>query len=258
MEYEARDILNDMIRIKRRWDLPVPQDSKSVIAYYTDQILKQLKIGGAFASFYPLVKKYVVEKLFSEKVDLDDPRVLYQLSSPEVQQRLIKLFVDAFKDLTFVEKEPEKSDYIKHSDTSPFVWSRLVYSARRCIFNYVPCDNELERDFARFLDRAEDVYAFSKIVPKVGFFIEYRDSGGNLRLYYPDFIAVLNNDDRWVIETKGREDIDVEFKDKRAILWCEDASRLTKKKWSYIRVDQKYFEKYNFKSFRELVKALYK
>lgn len=70
-------------------------------------------------------------------------RVLYQLSSPEVQQRLIKLFVDAFKDLTFVEKEPEKSDYIKLSDTRPFVWSRLVYSARRCIFNYVPCDNEL-------------------------------------------------------------------------------------------------------------------
>jgi len=256
MEYEARDILNDMVRIKRRWDLPVPQDSKSVIAYYTDQILKQLKIGGAFASFYPLVKKYVVEKLFSEKVDLDDPRVLYQLSSPEVQQRLIKLFVDAFKDLTFVEREPEKSDYIKLSDTRPFVWSRLVYSARRCIFNYVPCDNELERDFARFLDRAEDVYAFSKIVPKVGFFIEYRDSDGNLRLYYPDFIALLNNDDRWVIETKGREDIDVEFKDKRAILWCEDASRLTKKKWSYIRVDQKYFEKYNFKSVNELVKAL--
>jgi len=129
----------------------VPQDSKSVIAYYTDQILKQLKIGGAFASFYPLVKKYVVDKLFSEKVDLDDPRVLYQLSSPEIQQRLIKLFVDAFKDLTFVEKEPEKSDFIKLSDTRPFVWSKLVYSANKCIFNYVPCDNELERDFARFL-----------------------------------------------------------------------------------------------------------
>jgi len=256
MEYEARDILNDVVRIKRRWDLPVPQDSKSVIAYYTDQILKQLKIGGAFASFYPLVKKYVVEKLFSEKVDLDDPRVLYQLSSPEVQQRLIKLFVDAFKDLTFVEKEPEKSDFIKLSDTRPFVWSKLVYSANKCIFNYVPCDNELERDFARFLDRAEDVYAFSKIVPKVGFFIEYRDSDGNLRLYYPDFIAVLDNDDHWVIETKGREDVDVEFKDKRAILWCEDASRLTKKKWSYIRVDQKDFEKYKFRSVGELVKAL--
>jgi len=82
MEYVAIDMLKGMEVIKRKWDLPVPQDSKSVIAYYTDQILKQLKIGGAFASFYPLVKKYVIEKLFSEKVDLDDPRVLYKLSYP--------------------------------------------------------------------------------------------------------------------------------------------------------------------------------
>ncbi len=71
-----------VVVIKRKWDLPVPQSHKSVIAYYTDQILKQLKINGAFAGFYPLVKKYVIEKLFSRKVDLDDPRVLYTLKFP--------------------------------------------------------------------------------------------------------------------------------------------------------------------------------
>ncbi|MGQ9818253.1 MAG: DEAD/DEAH box helicase, partial [bacterium] len=106
MEYVAVDMLKGMEVIKRKWDLPVPQDSKSVIAYYTDQILKQLKISKSFATFYPLVKKYVIEKLFSVKVDLDDPRVLYKLSSPEVQERLIRLFVEAFKDMTFIEREP--------------------------------------------------------------------------------------------------------------------------------------------------------
>lgn len=126
-EYIALDMLRGMEVIKRKWDLPVPQDSKSVIAYYTDQILKRLKICGAFASFYPLVKKYVVEKLFTEKVDLEDPRVLYKLSSPEVQEQLINLFVNAFKDMTFTEREPEKKDNIKLSDTRPFVWSKLVY-----------------------------------------------------------------------------------------------------------------------------------
>ncbi|MDP2754346.1 MAG: hypothetical protein Q8P40_08145, partial [Nitrospirota bacterium] len=104
MEYIAVDMLKGVEVIKRKWDLPVPQDSKSVIAYYTDQMLKQLKIGGAFASFYPVVKKYVVEKLFTEKVDIDDPRVLYKLSFPEVQEQLIKLFVNAFKDMTFTER----------------------------------------------------------------------------------------------------------------------------------------------------------
>jgi len=256
MEYVAVDMLKGAEVIKRKWDLPVPQDSKSVIAYYTDQILKQLKIGGAFATFYPLVKKYVVEKLFSEKVDLDDPRVLYKLSSPEVQEQLIRLFVEAFKDMTFVEREPEREDFIKLSDTRPFVWSKMVYPANRSIFNYVPCDNDFEVDFAKFLDRAEDVIAFSKIVPKIGFFVEYRDSDGNLRLYYPDFVILSNNNERLIVETKGREDVDVKYKDKRTKLWCEDATKLTKSKWDFKRIDQEDFEKYRFKSIKELISTL--
>jgi type III restriction enzyme len=256
MEYVAIDMLKGMEVIKRKWDLPVPQDSKSVIAYYTDQILKQLKIGGAFATFYPLVKKYVIEKLFSERVNLDDPRVLYKLSSPEVQEKLIKLFVEAFKDMTFIEREPERRDFIKLSDTRPFVWSKMVYPANRCIFNYVPCDNDFEVEIAKFLDRAEDVVAFSKIVPKIGFFVEYRDSDGNLRLYYPDFVVLTDSNEHFIIEAKGREDVDVQHKDKRIKLWCEDATNLTKSKWSFKRIDQEDFEKYRFRSVKELILAL--
>ncbi len=256
MEYVAVDMLKGVEVIRRKWDLPVPQDSKSVIAYYTDQILKQLKIGGVFASFYPLVKKYVIEKLFTEKVDVDDPRVLYKLSLPEVQEQLINLFVNAFRDMTFIEREPDKVDFIKLSDTRPFVWSKLVYPANICIFNYVPCDNDFEIEFAKFLDRAEDVEAFSKIVHKIKFFVEYRDSDGNLRMYYPDFVVKTTNGDLWIIETKGREDVDVEHKDKRIRLWCEDATKLTKSKWSFIRVNQEDFEKYKFKSIKELISVL--
>ncbi|MEW5815655.1 MAG: DEAD/DEAH box helicase family protein, partial [Spirochaetota bacterium] len=256
MEYVAVDMLKGVEVIKRRWDLPVPKDSKSVMAYSTDQILKQLKIGRAFASFYPLVKKYVIEKLFSEEVDLDDPRVLYMLSSPEVQEQLIKSFVGAFKDMTFVEREPEKGDFIKLSDTRPFIWSKMVYPANGCIFNYVPCDNDFEVDFAKFIDRAEDVIAFSKIVPKIGFFVEYRDSDGNLRIYYPDFVILSDKNERLIVETKGREDIDVEHKDKRVKLWCEDATKLTKDKWSFKRIDQDAFEKYRFRSVLELISTL--
>ncbi|MCG2820742.1 MAG: hypothetical protein L6371_02505, partial [Candidatus Atribacteria bacterium] len=46
MEYVAVDMLKGIEVIKRKWNLPVPQDSKSVIAYYSHQILKQLSIGG--------------------------------------------------------------------------------------------------------------------------------------------------------------------------------------------------------------------
>jgi len=256
MEYEARDLIKDVVVIRRKWDLPVPQDSKSVIAYYTDQILKRLKINSGFATFYPLVKKYVIEKLFSERINLDDPRVLYKLSLPEVQEQLIKLFVEKFKDMTFKEREPEKEDFIRLSDTRPFVWSKKVYPANKCIFNYVPCDNDFEIDIAEFLDRAEDVLAFSKIVPKIGFFVEYRDSDGDLRLYYPDFVVLTQNNEHFIVEAKGREDIDVQYKDKRIKLWCEDATNLAKSKWSFIRIDQEDFEKYRFKSVKELISTL--
>ena len=66
MEYVATDMLNGMEIIHKKWDLPVPKDPKAVISYYTDKILKQLKLTGSFATFYPIVKKYVEEKLFTQ------------------------------------------------------------------------------------------------------------------------------------------------------------------------------------------------
>jgi type III restriction enzyme len=256
MEYIAVDMLRGMEVIKRKWDLPVPKDSKSVIAYYTDQILKRLKISGVFSSFYPIVKKYAIERLFDTTIELDDPRVLYKLSSPEVQEKLINLFVSTFRDMTFTEREPEVGDFIKLSDTRPFVWSKLVYPADNCIFNYTPCDNDFEMDFAKFLDRAEDVMAFCKIVPKIGFFVEYRDSKGNLRSYYPDFVVVTKKKENFVIEPKGRVDVDVKHKDDRIKRWCDDASRLTGDSWKFIRVDQEEFEKYRFSSVKDLISTI--
>ena len=97
-----------------------------------------------------------------------------------------------------------------------------VYQATKCIFYYIPCDNDLEVNFSSFLDLSDDVKSFAKLVSKIGFSIEYRNSKGNLRYYYPDFIVKM--DDMYVIaETKGEVDEDVQFKDKRARLWCEDA-----------------------------------
>ena len=164
----------------------------------------------------------------------------------------MNLFVDAFRDMTFIEREPAKKDTLNLSDTRPFVWSKLVYLADRCILNYVPCDNDFEVDFAKFLDTAEDVTAFSKIVSKIGFFMEYRDSQGNLRMYYPDFVAVTDSE-HLIIETKGMVDVDVKYKDKRAKQWCEDATNLTGQKWLFYRVNLEEFRRHKFRSIKELV-----
>ena len=115
-----------------------------MIAYYTDRILKQLKLPNMFSDFYPLVKSYVEMKLFDQKVDLNDPRVLFQLSTPEIQKKLIDLFVSNLKDLSYTEREPSSYDSMKISGTQPFVWTKKVYSSNKCIFNYVPCDIFME------------------------------------------------------------------------------------------------------------------
>lgn len=105
----------------------------------------------------------------------------------------------------------------------------------------------------KFLDKAEDVKAFAKIVYKIPFFVEYRDSEGNLRNYHPDFIVVNDKDEHIIIETKGLIDVDVVHKDKRITVWCEDATNLTKGKWSFLRVNQEDFEKYRFTNLIELI-----
>jgi len=66
----------------------------------------------------------------------------------------------------------------------------------------------------------------------------------------------IDESERLIIETKGREDVDVEHKDKRMKKWCKDAMGLSGSKWSFIRVDQGEFEKYRFKSVKELTSAL--
>ena len=42
----------------------------------------------------------------------------------------------------------------------------------------------------------------------------------------------------YVIETKGREDIDVAHKDRAAEIWCENATLLTSVPWQFVKVLQ--------------------
>src|SRR6266480_4859461 len=74
----------------------------------------------------------------------------------------------------------------------------------------------------------------------------------NLRYYEPDFVAVLDNGDHYIIETKGREDPDVPRKDKAAVLWCQYASDLTNVKWQYLKIPYKDFTRLQPSDFADL------
>ena len=58
----------------------------------------------------------------------------------------------------------------------------------------------------------------------VGFRIDYVKANGDLSNYVPDFIVKTTDGTVWIIETKGREEIDLPQKMKRLRPWCEDAT----------------------------------
>lgn len=142
------------------------------------------------------------------------------------------------------------------SSTQPFATSKKVVESKRKVFNFVSCDNEFELTFARFLDKSYDLEAFAKLPELFGFCIQYTDTLANIRNYFPYFIARLSDGSHWLIETKGREDIEVAMKDNAAQNWCDTATALNGVQWNYIKVLQKDFEKLRPESFEELIVGL--
>ena len=121
------------------------------------------------------------------------------------------------------------------------------------MFNLVACDNEFEAEFASFLDRAADVAAYAKNNLYTHFSLDYQNSEGAIRYYYPDFIIRTVTGENWLIETKGIEDVEVERKDTRAMQWCRDASAIAGATWQYVKVPYDLFQASTAATFSELV-----
>jgi type III restriction enzyme len=83
--------------------------------------------------------------------------------------------------------------------------------------------------------------------------IDYKNASGNISEYYPDFIVKKSEKEIFIIETKGREDLDVPLKTQRLKQWCEDLNKSQKKvKYNFIYVDEESFKKYKPFSFEQL------
>ncbi|MDO8550678.1 MAG: hypothetical protein Q7S39_11090, partial [Ignavibacteria bacterium] len=254
--YEGYDILTDEKLLEREYSIPPAQTAEEVIGYYARRIAQDIKLPSQFAALAPKIREFFEKKAFGKEVDLNSPTVIKAIGSNIASFVVIKEFEKALREIIVEERIPELvSEARLLSSTSPFPFSKLLYEASKTIFNYVACHNEFERTFAKFLQSASDVVSFAKLPEQFGFCIQYTDKLANLRNYYPDFIAKLSDDTYWLVETKGREDIEVQLKDSAAILWCENATLLTGKQWKYLKVPQKEFEQLHPSDFEEL-KAL--
>ena len=251
--YEGYDFVTLQKLLERRYEMPQPQTPEEVISYYAKEIAHDVKLPSQFACLVPKIRQFLEQRAFGERVDLRDPVILHAINSNVTQYVVVQTFVKALRAIVVEERIPEiASPPRRLSQTEAFAYSRPTYQASKCIFNRVPCDNDFEVEFSKFLQSASDVSKFSKLPTRFGFAIEYTDAVANLRYYEPDFVLVLGNDEHYLIETKGREDPDVPRKDQAAKLWCEYASELTGTKWRYLKVPQREFNRLQPSDFADL------
>jgi type III restriction enzyme len=241
--YEGYDIITLKKEFEREYTIPEPQTAQEVIGYYARRIAEAVKLPAQFAALAPKVREFFEQKAFGHPANLSEPAVVKAMSTAVAHYICVDVFKKALQALTIEEQTPQLLEPARSLSTcQPFPWSRPVWEGQKCIFNLVPCDNDFEREFAKFLDNAKDVMAFAKLPRAFGFTIEYTDTSMNLRNYEPDFVAIDKSGVNWLLESKGQENVDVLRKDVAAVRWCENASKLTDKQWKYAKVPQKEFE----------------
>ena len=250
--YRGEDIITAEELIERIYTLPTPQTSQEAVAYYAQMIAKRLKLPSQFAALAPKVRDFLKYAAFGREVFLDSPQIRTAISQKLTQMLTIRVFSDALREKLNQPQRPTlEGPGRRLSDVKPFTWSQVAPACRKTIFNQVPCDNQFEADFARFLDHAPDVALFSKLPIQFGFAIPYIDTRGNSRNYYPDFVVVDKDEVSYVLETKGLEDVDVPYKDRSAAIWAERATALTGQEWRYVKVLQTDFQELAPTSFAE-------
>jgi type III restriction enzyme len=236
--------------------------SHEILQNITKRVMKEARIEGQFALIYPHIKEYIGEIFFGRTVDLDHEVIRRQLCDTRVAGEIITILASAIGKHCVSKAKPEmKTEPLRLMEIDGFYWRRDWTELEKTVFNVTPCFNEFEKNFATFLDKAEDINKFAKLAESyTRFSIEYLSTRGAIRYYYPDFVAKqkLGKDKScmWIIETKGWEDKDVPLKDARAEDWCKTVTELTGQMWDYIKVPYAVFVTSSFASFESLVRGL--
>ena len=233
-------------------------DYRSVLGYFAQTIMKELKLVSGYDVLYGKVKEFIQNQLFGEPADLDSPNTLRNLSEPTATKTVIETLRRAINDLTIQDKgEAQISETIRLREMRPFVVKEQPYlTSEKSVFNRITGDNQLERDFAIFLDKCPEVVSFAKNYFGVGFKLDYVKADGNIANYYPDFFVKLTDGRVIIAETKGREDVDVDPKTRRLAQWCEDINTVQSDViYDFVYVDEESFQAYKPSTFQQLLEA---
>jgi type III restriction enzyme len=238
-------------------------DYRNVISFFTATILKDNRLVSGFDILYPKVESFIKYKLFTREVELSDAQTLRNLSEIQPKVILKTTFKKAIDELTVTDRgTAEVKNYISLKLSKPKIAENQPFIVpKKSVFNKIIGDNPFELEFASFLEsRFNDVVSYAKNTMGEGginFKIEYQAQDGNIREYYPDFFVKTDDKTFYIVETKGREDLDDIRKIQRLFLWCNDINAAQKEYfYSPVYIKQEKWDdiKNDFKSFAEVVK----
>lgn len=253
-----RDIADGKETHRTKLDSTLTPDYQSVVGYFANVIKKELRLVGGFDILFGKVKEFIQKYLFISKVNLEDPNILRNLSELPVSKTIIETFKKEINALTVEDKgEAEINGYLKVGKVRPFVVkNQESILPKKSVFNRIVTDSHFELEFASFLEGCDDIISYAKNYFGLNFKIEYVNADGDIRHYYSDFLVKISNKEIYVIETKGREDLDDPLKIERLKQWCDDVNaQQNKTKFSWLYVKQEEWDKYRPKNFKELMKA---
>ena len=233
-------------------------DYRSVISFFTQSIMKDLRLISGYDVLYGKVKYFIQDHLFGTSVDLESPNTLRNLSELVATKTLVETLKKAINELTIKDRgDAEIKDTIKLRNTRPFVVKSQGYlMAQKSVFNRVIGDSHFELQFASFLEKAEDVTSYSKNYFAVNFRLDYVNADRDISNYYPDFIVKTKGNKIYIVETKGQVDLDVPLKMTRLKQWCDDLNKIQSDvEYGFVYVDMESYEKYQPKTFDELAKS---
>ena len=231
-------------------------DYRSVVGYFAETICKDLRLVSGYDVLYGKVKDFVQHQLFGETVTLEDPNTLQNLSELPATKTVMETFKYAINDLTIQDRgDAELNETARTQDARPFmVKEQESLIPQKSVFNRITGDSHFELEFAAFLENCPDVVSHAKNYPGMHFKLDYINADGDISNYFPDFLVKLTNDRIIVVETKGREDLDVPLKMQRLSQWCEDVNNLSPNViYDFVYVDQENFDVYRPETFQQLL-----
>lgn len=240
----------------------IPQE---YLSFLTKQILKNSAASQSqFHILYPKLRDYIKNNYFREVIDISDELTFKKLHNKEVIEAIFEIFIEYINvnlGLSY-DQHPSVSElHIKNFQ--PFQTTHKTYGSQKSVFDILPYDSEPEKDFMIYLDKQDEVLAYTRIFWRLPVYIAYYDKEKKtIRKYRPDFIVKAEENGKikyFLVEIKGEyydQQATVKWKAKAGESWCETVSALTGNKWEYVKIMEEDLKKYKNRDLFKMVELI--